>query len=78
MTLMVPDSLEYTVRNIDNHMTAWKVIALVSGNSKPFQARLLRTGLEPTNGRCGKGLPLTKLKRSNVRRKPIPGLTLSG
>ena len=27
-----PTLLEYTVRNMDNHMANWKVIALVSGN----------------------------------------------
>ena len=28
----IPTLLKYTVRNIDNHMANWKVIALVSGN----------------------------------------------
>ena len=27
-----PTLLEYTVRNMDNHMANWKVVALVSGN----------------------------------------------
>jgi hypothetical protein len=27
-----PTLLKYTLRNIDNHMANWKVIALVSGN----------------------------------------------
>jgi hypothetical protein len=45
---------------------------------KAFQARLLKTGREPTNGLSGKGQPLTRLKPSKVQRKPIPGSTWSG
>jgi hypothetical protein len=40
--------------------------------------RLLKTGLEPTSGLCGKGQPRTKLKPSKVQRMPIPGLTWCG
>ena len=29
---LAPTLLKYTVRNIDNHMANWKIIALVSGN----------------------------------------------
>ena len=43
-----------------------------------FRLRLLKTGLEPTSGRCGKGQPVTNLKPSSVQRKPIPGSTWSG
>ena len=42
------------------------------------QARLLKTGREPTNELSGKHQPLTKPKPSNVRRKPIPGSTWNG
>ena len=54
-------------------MKCWSV-----ARSKPFQARLLKTGRESTNGLSGKARPRTKLKPSKAWRKPTPGLTWSG
>jgi hypothetical protein len=55
-----------------------KSLRWLAAISKPFQARLLRTGREPTNGLSGRDQPLTKLKPSKVQRKPIPGSTWNG
>jgi hypothetical protein len=42
-----PILLKYTVRNIDNHMANWKVIALISGN------------IEAVSGTAAQGRPGT-------------------
>jgi len=66
--------LRKLVRNIDNHKANWKVIALINGEIEALSGPALKIGQAPTNGRSGKGRPITKLKPSSVQRKLIPGL----
>ena len=73
-----PTLLKYILRNITTTWQTGNSLRSSAVISKRFQARLLKTGPNCTNGLSGKGQPPTKLKPSNVQRRPIPGLTWSG
>jgi len=75
-SICFPPLLKYIVRNIDNHMAHWKVIALINGNIEAISGPgCPRPAGSPRNGLSGKGKPLTKLKPCKVQRKLIPGST---